>query len=287
MSGILQNLIARHQGRAMTVEPRQRTLFEPDAGAIERPAVSETVATESYRPDAEIARNTSAVMPTPSVPAFSLPAEHSPKIKPIERQTLMPMPDHGFPELESRLQDILARMTAARPDAPATVQDSGIANAEIPDVERLEAMIDRLAKQTPKTVPTASVEDAAKTTPVPPAVLMPSETLPVRPDRRDVENANSDAPAHIQPPAPLSTPSETGALQIPAWLLALQAQLGRQTENASGQSAEEPIINVTIGRIDIRAGKTDAATSAPTPRLPSGILSLDDYLKQRNTRSRP
>ena len=46
----------------------------------------------------------------------------------------------------------------------------------------------------------------------------------------------------------------------------------------------QPSINVTIGRIDVRA--MPSPTSAPTPAksAPKPQLSLDDYLKQRNSR---
>jgi hypothetical protein len=43
-----------------------------------------------------------------------------------------------------------------------------------------------------------------------------------------------------------------------------------------------PPIQVTIGRIEIRATAAPAATAAQKPRLKAPVMSLDEYLRQRN-----
>ena len=51
-------------------------------------------------------------------------------------------------------------------------------------------------------------------------------------------------------------------------------------ESSNLRAAEVPTIQVTIGRIEIRA--TPPAAPVPKPRPASPTLSLDDYLRQRN-----
>ncbi len=51
-------------------------------------------------------------------------------------------------------------------------------------------------------------------------------------------------------------------------------------ESSNLRAAEAPTIQVTIGRIEVRA--TPPAAPVPKPRPASPTLSLDDYLRQRN-----
>jgi hypothetical protein len=46
----------------------------------------------------------------------------------------------------------------------------------------------------------------------------------------------------------------------------------------------EPVIQVTIGRVEVKASVTE---SRQKPRPPTSASSLDDYLRQRSGRSRP
>lgn len=44
----------------------------------------------------------------------------------------------------------------------------------------------------------------------------------------------------------------------------------------------QPVVNVSIGRIEVRAPRKDAPVSAPSPMLhTSSVISLDEYLRQR------
>jgi hypothetical protein len=60
-------------------------------------------------------------------------------------------------------------------------------------------------------------------------------------------------------------------------------KIGLQQAVGKESSAEESIIKVTIGRVEVRAIMPPAAAGAtPRSRSQSQILSLNDYLKQRN-----
>jgi hypothetical protein len=56
-----------------------------------------------------------------------------------------------------------------------------------------------------------------------------------------------------------------------------------RTSVAGPRSPAAPSIQVTIGRIEVRAGATPAAAPEPLPAAPSiPALTLDEYLAQRN-----
>lgn len=73
-------------------------------------------------------------------------------------------------------------------------------------------------------------------------------------------------------------PQQTGSLQAPAWLTEMQAELNKQIQ--AMQKKAESVINVTIGRVEVRAVQAEREKTA-RPKKPSGVMSLDDYLKQR------
>lgn len=49
----------------------------------------------------------------------------------------------------------------------------------------------------------------------------------------------------------------------------------------------EPVINVTIGRIEVRANQSQAPEQTRKKKKPSGVMSLDHYLKQRTQGGNP
>lgn len=53
-----------------------------------------------------------------------------------------------------------------------------------------------------------------------------------------------------------------------------------EPSNPRARGAEAPTIQVTIGRIEVRA--TPPPAPVPKPRPASPTMSLDDYLRQRN-----
>jgi hypothetical protein len=53
---------------------------------------------------------------------------------------------------------------------------------------------------------------------------------------------------------------------------------------AASQAAPEPTIQVTIGRIEIRAEREPSATRKPAPTSP--VMVLDEYLRQKNARAK-
>lgn len=79
-----------------------------------------------------------------------------------------------------------------------------------------------------------------------------------------------------------SSPSNSGSLLAPDWLNQIQADLQDRWQALNQKAQAEPVINVTIGRVEVRAVQTDSPPARKRSTLPSGVMTLDSYLKQRN-----
>lgn len=77
-------------------------------------------------------------------------------------------------------------------------------------------------------------------------------------------------------------PARRGVLDAPNWLDDIRREMTErwQTIEASVQSAE-PVVNVTIGRVEVRAVQAEPTKKSKAKKKPSGVMSLDDYLKER------
>ena len=73
-----------------------------------------------------------------------------------------------------------------------------------------------------------------------------------------------------------------GLLQIPTWLSERQSELrqGNGLFLKASRVETEPVTNVTIGRIEVRATPREVEQSE-RKKKPSGVMSLDKYLRQR------
>jgi hypothetical protein len=75
-------------------------------------------------------------------------------------------------------------------------------------------------------------------------------------------------------------------MRIPDWLSDMQADFNARWQRINTQTKSEPVINVTIGRIEVRAVQAETTKKPKAHHKPSGVMSLDDYLKQREKRGR-
>jgi hypothetical protein len=78
--------------------------------------------------------------------------------------------------------------------------------------------------------------------------------------------------------------SRDGSLEPPSWLSDMQSEFNRRWNELNSKSEPEPVINVTIGRVEVRAVQADATKKTRRKKKPSGVMSLDAYLNQRESR---
>lgn len=78
--------------------------------------------------------------------------------------------------------------------------------------------------------------------------------------------------------------SWSGSLDPPSWLYEVQTEFNQRWNELNRRSEPEPVINVTIGRVEVRAVQTDTPKQTKRQKKPTGVMSLDEYLKQREHR---
>jgi hypothetical protein len=107
-------------------------------------------------------------------------------------------------------------------------------------------------------------------------------------------NPAPDAPAGDRPaivdPAPLMPLDEENPgtrehlLVPPDWLARMQRDFLRDLEAGASNAKPEPAINVTIGRVEVRAEAPPAPPKPEAGKKASPVMSLDEYLNQRRGR---
>jgi hypothetical protein len=75
-----------------------------------------------------------------------------------------------------------------------------------------------------------------------------------------------------------------GSLESPSWLPDIQAEFNRRWNEVNSKSEPEPVINVTIGRVEVRAVQADRLKKTKPQKQTSSVMSLDEYLNQRARR---
>jgi hypothetical protein len=122
----------------------------------------------------------------------------------------------------------------------------------------------------------ASLSDTYQPAPLEP---VPSTGLPMNGTGQETVMVE---PQFLTPALQNTGTVSEGFLQAPAWLAQRQSEWQKGLFLKDSKAETEPVINVTIGRIEVRAIKQQ---KPPPPRRfvpPKPKLSLDDYLEQRN-----
>lgn len=79
--------------------------------------------------------------------------------------------------------------------------------------------------------------------------------------------------------------TRSGFLQIPYWLNEMRADFYERWQLLNGKPKSEPVVNVTIGRVEVKASTPDSMKQSKLRAgKPCGVMSLDDYLKLRERR---
>lgn len=110
-----------------------------------------------------------------------------------------------------------------------------------------------------------------------------SSEAPEQPAPAVTEPAQQPSPAALRPPPTVTAPERdiepSGRLYPP------RTERPRRRSEAASRPAEPPAVQVTIGRVEVRASAPPVA-AARRRSPPAASMSLDDYLKQRAGGSR-
>lgn len=273
MKDFFANLIDRHQGRAETVVPRAHSYFEEGAGSL-KPGSDDLSQTFSQGEQKHT--------------IISSPAESTPESGQQESGTLLthgqvanprPLPlaigDPGevHPDLRERSDTtpgLLSDGNLVNPDSQVIPHPGPV---ELPPVS--EYADDPVAGSGNATLPVAAT------------TLDPNQRIGEMLRRLQHGLVSSDSTGLSETSDQRAEPMETkresnqdqGELEIPAWLNQRQPELNLKSPEINADL--EQVVNVTIGRIEIKA-QGESKTKPGSPRQkPSGVMSLDEYLSKR------
>ena len=257
MTGILGSLIDRHRPGAgdrdaeNTVQPRARAMFENEWSAGSTDSVSEIDAQGTARTARQPARDSVA---GPFEPRRTIDREKDSEATPAEPRAQIDLFGTALPSRRDRraAQDPRGHSPTTDSDAPAA-RTSEI-NSLRPEGHAVAARIAEVTRQIDR------------------------ELSPVRPSDFDAWQDNEagvlraeDAQTAVVPRMPPLPDSVRG--------LRHEHADTRSQASPAESSRDETIVNVSIGRIEIRGEKPD--TPADDSDRARGVMSLDEYLARR------
>jgi hypothetical protein len=220
--------------------------------------------------------------------------------EPLQRAPIMSPADAG--EVPSHHHDMASAAPAVPVAAPSPREPARAAGSVEPGAARI-VPVDRAASPAPARAAANPPREPMPSSPrvpapVPSVVVEPSGT-PVAPERQAVgsplvqprqvhvaparqETARTPAPGGALLPAPASVFAATRTTSAGSGRTVTARAAAARTEGKAA-AAVEPVVHVSIGRLEVRAAPAAAAPSRrrEEPR-PS---SLDDYLRQRGKAS--
>ena len=269
MSDFLNNLVARTLNLAPVVQPRLTSLFEP-VGPVAATAPSEE-SVEVEGTSETVARVDQRV--------------------PLEAQ-LMPHRDHSREDVRHVTVEH-ERVQSREVLQPRIEQFQN--TLLVPPPQNFTHEIEHLPTSEPLSRPTPRLNteqvsqrsELDKTTQVP--IAAESESWrQLQPRVRSLIESRLSAvqPAPVNDrvlsPTPATTPQPNVSRSIVRNEVAPVASTSRAEPSFGFQPEPTETINVTIGRVDVRAVFSPQATAPPARPRTSNVNSLDDYLKQRS-----
>jgi len=311
MNGFLLNMINRHQGLIDKIQPRARSMFEPAptsaittengyAGATDT-MVKESVESgfqkqflkspilEKSAPENPPSMPLSGILPQ-AVQTDDGFRTYDPHSYDKNRMNLMNEQIQGLLarsgkklELAKALNDPNGLQKPASPEATDQTAIIVVSNEQGLS-SRIEETLGRLKKQTSNAtegnrgLPEHAQLSSANTIKIEGDQLVTFPAQPAEPHNK----ANNNQTQTVNTPNSL-----VGALQTPVWFTAMQTNLNNRLREINiHPQAADPVINVTIGRVEVRAVNTEPVKPSTAQGKPKGVLSLDDYLKQRESKGR-
>ena len=308
MSDFLSRLVERNQGDRESIRPRLGSLFEPTAGRAETPSIMPDAPASPSFPTLEAAphlpEGSEASPPLQQAPDHSttlfqpqqLPEPVLPQPSPAEMPTPAPGSDVSS-AIPPRQHEHRRRTVNAEPAIPTvemsweSMPDGQLRSSESDIAPGVVTPQPSAPKLRPDDLPKAAVrlattaitpnphESTSLNAPEPPSPQQLLDAAPIRSPGMTEQSPSLTVSPRQEIPG--NTSPETNPPQLP-----VTPQM--QPLPAFSQPAPKPpTIQVTIGRIDVRAQTPERHQPhlPPTRTRPRPALSLDDYLKQRGESS--
>lgn len=300
MSDFLKRLAARSSGAEAIIRPRLASLFEPlSIGPVARfgtisepfgepPAVEATemgfsgerlVSRIPEPPQESAARpTTEALMPVPGpTPASGLSAEGRQRVQPTS--LISPVASEASP---SQSAGSVTRVSALEPLSIEAEARSGAISKALGGPTAAEETAIGLDRE--------RIVNAAARVPVSVAAghaaVTVQDTHEGGMSKRPAADSHEGRPRGLEPPQPqrpslIPSPNHAGAI-LPS-RTKVASEFSRLQMPVQSREEREPTIQVTIGRIEVRAVSTPASASGKERATPR-VMSLDEYLQRRTSR---
>lgn len=276
MNDFLTNLIARHLGTCNTIQPRTPGRFEvectegsldsPDEGISSGVSTVNVTSVRTDEPDLKGVKKDS--------PLFHLElSEPSTQVDLTEQQEVLPdsqvLPNrpyelHPFDEVVPDTQTPNSRAAEHDPENELNHRIRLIHQrlldvaVDEPGSQQYEVPISTQPENKPPLLNTAVVS---------------LDSVPKPKDQTNRQQNVSAESENISFYEPLHPPSRLPEIDP------------RFNPQLKGKEAKtEPVINVSIGRVEVRAVQTEAPKTTRHAKKPVGVMPLDEYLKKRDDR---
>lgn len=250
----LGQLIERSTESGAAVEPRLPSLFEPAPWTAQK---------NIFGSDDEAA--------PPAEEEIALPA------RPRRPLSANPEPDEVDRRSSIRVQDAEPdrRGTVARRAETSEPHDRAGAMRSVVSTETIRRIVtDRVARESP---PAAAAPSAHSEVREAADAKRPARGESTPPAVTETSRAN-EHPPQAEPITPLRATYSQHVIAEPAVLIGVSGLL--RDPSPAGATERTPVINVTIGRLEIRAAK-EATPAKRAPAPGAQPMSLEDYMKQR------
>ena len=323
MNDYFSKLVSRHLGTCDTIQPRTPGRFEvgSSSGAIDSPDEGiNSLISEINAPAGTI--NESDLMGAKKddlssshleiseqqngTPDFHALPNRADKIYPFDevlRDAEPPATEHALNEqasqqyegrisIPSEKRDSLLNAAVSLDSVPTSQRQTNRQNAEHdPENEmdhRIRAMLQRLVGGSGSQVTESALDDLAsqqyegqKSLPSeeqPPLLNAAAAPLNSKPTSEHQTNHLNNASADGEG----ENTALNESLEPPSWLAEIENRFNTHLKDIEVKT--EPVINVTIGRVEVRAVQAEAATKTRHAKKPTGVMPLDEYLKKREDR---
>jgi len=287
MADFLDNLLMRtaaDQSTAVTLRPRLPSLFEPQHSLDETPMPSlDPLVRETITPNAELSTTEVPQSQLRSSPS-TIRVEHRPSDMLNDGNQSTISQEEVVPTKQETRPSISQQIRFAKPVTPV----EELKEAILPD-DAHEAAVSTpsLIKENPpqalvernKTLRTESLSVPVQTDEemvLPKKIAKNSLETRIRPVKEDffVKNVVSSN----REPLPLKAKSNQATILQP--ILPASRRARRQQFEMSNQEEQQRIVEIHIGRIEVRA--TPAPVNQHSKPRPATIMTLDEYLQRRN-----
>lgn len=289
MNGYLHHLVSRALDTAPVLKPRLPAWFEPVAPRT--PALQE-IDQEQEAPDTPRPAPERQSPPRPRLaeaPAFPAPPERPAAVQGLAESMATvppapaPPPTAASVRIEREVREhhevFVQRRIEEKPSPPSPASEPRRAVQREASGPALQAADARIRPRAESPIPAPPVS----------AFLVPKEPMAAAAQALNPVTASVAAPGPAPRPdnRPPPQPAALVPKSMPAGALpALRpAAVPQAVQAPPPRPVEPPVIEISIGRVEVRAVSAPAPAAAPRQRSAAPMLSLDDYLKQKDGRT--